>query len=120
MLAGERMATDGVVRSGRSSLDVSAVTGESIPVEVEVGDAVLAGSVNGGGLLDVEATATADVLDAAAHPHELPESEATFLYLDAAQHGLGSRSCGIDVVPEHALWPGTFEFTVLLSTTDRD
>ncbi len=57
--AGERVATDGVVRSGRSSLDVSAVTGESIPVEVDVGDAVLAGSVNGGGLLDVEATAPA-------------------------------------------------------------
>ena len=63
---------------------------------------------------------TAHELDAAAHPHELPKSEVTFLYLDAAQHGLGSRSCGIDVVPEHALWPGTFEFTVLLSTTDRD
>ncbi|MEJ7801597.1 MAG: heavy metal translocating P-type ATPase, partial [Ilumatobacter sp.] len=57
--AGERVATDGVIRSGRSSLDVSAVTGESIPVEVDVGDAVLAGSVNGGGLLDVEATAPA-------------------------------------------------------------
>ncbi|MEO6651961.1 MAG: cation-translocating P-type ATPase [Ilumatobacteraceae bacterium] len=55
--AGERVATDGVIRSGRSSLDVSAVTGESIPVEVDMGDAVLAGSVNGGGLLDVEATA---------------------------------------------------------------
>ncbi len=55
--AGERVATDGVIRSGRSSLDVSAVTGESMPVEVDVGDAVLAGSVNGGGLLDVEATA---------------------------------------------------------------
>ena len=32
---GERVATDGVVRSGRSSLDTSAITGESIPVEVE-------------------------------------------------------------------------------------
>ncbi len=57
--AGERVATDGVIRSGRSTLDVSAVTGESIPVEVDVGDAVLAGSVNGGGLLDVVATAPA-------------------------------------------------------------
>lgn len=57
--AGERVATDGVIRSGRSSLDVSAVTGESIPVEVDMGDAVLAGSVNGGGLIDVEVTAPA-------------------------------------------------------------
>ncbi len=44
-------------------------------------------------------------LDAAAHPHELPEPSATHLYLDAAQHGLGSRACGPDVWPEHALRP---------------
>ncbi len=57
--AGERIATDGAIRSGRSTLDVSAVTGESIPIDVDVGDAVLAGSVNGGGLLDVVVTAPA-------------------------------------------------------------
>jgi len=57
--AGERVATDGVIRSGYSTLDVSAVTGESIPVEVDAGDVVLAGSVNGGGLRDVEVTAPA-------------------------------------------------------------
>ena len=34
LVAGERLATDGIVRSGDSSLDVSAITGESIPVEV--------------------------------------------------------------------------------------
>ncbi|PZQ89953.1 MAG: cadmium-translocating P-type ATPase [Leifsonia xyli] len=55
--AGERVATDGVVVEGRSALDTSAVTGESIPVEVVVGDAVVAGSVNGSGTLRVEATA---------------------------------------------------------------
>ena len=55
--AGERVATDGVVVSGRSSLDTSAITGESIPVEVGPGEEVLAGSVNGGGALRVEATA---------------------------------------------------------------
>ncbi|PQM73663.1 cadmium-translocating P-type ATPase [Corynebacterium sp. J010B-136] len=55
--AGERLATDGVVRSGRSSLDTSAITGESIPVEVGPGDAVLAGSINTSGTLEVEATA---------------------------------------------------------------
>nr|WP_245529009.1 cation-translocating P-type ATPase [Beutenbergia cavernae] len=54
---GERIATDGVVTTGRSSLDTSAVTGESIPVEVAPGDAVLAGAVNGTGALLVEATA---------------------------------------------------------------
>ncbi|WP_040495345.1 heavy metal translocating P-type ATPase [Ilumatobacter nonamiensis] len=55
--AGERIATDGVIRTGRSALDVSAITGESIPVDVDAGDAVLAGSVNGGGLLEVAVTA---------------------------------------------------------------
>ena len=54
---GERIATDGIVRVGRSSLDTSAITGESIPVEVEPGDAVLAGSINTSGVLEVEATA---------------------------------------------------------------
>jgi cation-transporting ATPase G len=53
---GERVATDGVVVSGRSSIDTSAVTGESIPVEVGPGDPVPAGSINGSGALQVEAT----------------------------------------------------------------
>lgn len=55
--AGERIATDGVIVEGRSSLDTSAVTGESIPVEVGPGDPVLAGSVNGPATLRIEATA---------------------------------------------------------------
>ena len=54
---GERVATDGIVRSGRSSLDTSAITGESIPVEVEPGDAVSAGSINTSGALEIEASA---------------------------------------------------------------
>ena len=54
---GERVATDGVVVSGRSNLDTSAITGESIPVEVGPGDEVLAGSVNSTGTLQIEASA---------------------------------------------------------------
>lgn len=54
---GERVATDGTVREGRSSLDTSAITGESIPVEVDPGDAVSAGSINTSGVLTIEATA---------------------------------------------------------------
>lgn len=54
---GERVATDAVVTSGRSSLDTSAITGESIPVEVGPGDAVPAGAINGTGSLELEATA---------------------------------------------------------------
>lgn len=56
---GERIATDGVIRSGRTALDVSAITGESLPVEAEPGDEVFAGSINGTGALEVEVTTTA-------------------------------------------------------------
>ncbi|WP_313404847.1 cation-translocating P-type ATPase [Aeromicrobium sp.] len=54
---GERIATDGIVRSGRSSLDTSAITGESIPVEVEPGDPVSAGAINSAGALEIETIA---------------------------------------------------------------
>lgn len=54
---GERVATDGIVVSGRSNLDTSAITGESIPVEVGPGDEVLAGSVNSTGTLHIKAVA---------------------------------------------------------------
>jgi cation-transporting ATPase G len=58
---GERVATDGIVRRGRSALDLSAITGESMPIECAPGDAVHAGTINGRGVLEVEATAaTAD------------------------------------------------------------
>lgn len=53
---GERVATDGVVVEGTSSIDTSAITGESIPVEVGPGDPVPAGSINGTGPLQIEAT----------------------------------------------------------------
>lgn len=55
--AGDRVATDGVVVEGRSSIDTSAVTGESIPVAVGPGDEVPAGAVNGAATLRIEATA---------------------------------------------------------------
>ncbi|MFJ6535462.1 glycoside hydrolase family 2 TIM barrel-domain containing protein [Paenarthrobacter sp. NPDC091711] len=48
---------------------------------------------------------TAQEVSAAAHPHELPASTGSYLYLDAAQHGLGSRACGPDVWPDYALRP---------------
>ena len=54
---GERIATDGNIRSGRSSLDTSAITGESIPEEVAPGDEVPAGAINSAGVLEVETTA---------------------------------------------------------------
>lgn len=57
---GERLATDGIIRAGRTALDVSAITGESVPVEAGPGDEVFAGSINGSGVLRVEVTAAAE------------------------------------------------------------
>lgn len=52
--AGARVPADGVIIQGRSSLDDSPVTGESMPVSKGEGERVYAGSINGGGLLRVQ------------------------------------------------------------------
>ena len=53
---GEKIATDGVVEQGRSAVDRSMLTGESVPVEVGPGEEVVGASVNSGGRLVVRAT----------------------------------------------------------------
>jgi Cu+-exporting ATPase len=53
---GEKVATDGVIEEGRSALDMSVLTGESVPVEVEPGDEVAGATINAGGRLVVRAT----------------------------------------------------------------
>ncbi|MFI8456007.1 heavy metal translocating P-type ATPase [Kitasatospora sp. NPDC085464] len=53
---GEKIATDGLVVEGASAVDASMLTGESVPVEVGVGDSVTGATVNAGGRLVVEAT----------------------------------------------------------------
>ncbi|NHI06037.1 copper-translocating P-type ATPase [Streptomyces sp. KO7888] len=53
---GEKVATDGTVVEGASAVDASMLTGESVPVEVGVGDAVTGATLNAGGRLVVEAT----------------------------------------------------------------
>ncbi|VXB03782.1 cation-translocating P-type ATPase [Plantibacter sp. T3] len=53
---GEKIATDGVVVDGRSAVDASMLTGESVPAEVSEGDAVAGATVNAGGRLVVRAT----------------------------------------------------------------
>ncbi|WP_175917127.1 heavy metal translocating P-type ATPase [Burkholderia pyrrocinia] len=54
---GERVPVDGRIVSGRSHIDESLITGESLPVPKDDGDAVTAGSINGEGALVVETTA---------------------------------------------------------------
>lgn len=55
---GERMPVDGVIREGRTHVDESLITGESLPVAKETGARVTAGSINGEGAIAVETTAT--------------------------------------------------------------
>lgn len=53
---GERLPLDGVVDEGRSSIDESALTGESVPIDKEPGDQVFAGTLNAQGALTVRVT----------------------------------------------------------------
>ncbi|GAC1342463.1 MAG: cation-translocating P-type ATPase [Acetobacteraceae bacterium] len=56
--AGDRVPCDGVVLSGAASMDVSSLTGESVPVDVGPGATVLAGSIDTNGALEVRAIST--------------------------------------------------------------
>ena len=53
---GNKVATDGIVVDGSSSIDMSMLTGESLPVDVTIGDPVIGTAMNGNGVLAVEAT----------------------------------------------------------------
>ena len=60
VLVGERIPVDGVILAGESELDEAVVTGESVPVLRQVGDKVLEGTINGSGLLEIEAHAVGE------------------------------------------------------------
>ncbi len=60
VLPGETFPADGTVSSGRSSIDLSMITGESLPVDVEPGDEVVGGSLNGPGRVVVALTRVGD------------------------------------------------------------
>jgi len=53
---GERIPADGIVEDGFSSIDESAITGESIPIDKQKGDQVIGATINKNGLLKVRAT----------------------------------------------------------------
>ena len=72
---GESLATDGRIRSGRSSLDESPVTGESVPVDKGPGDPVFAGTINRQGALEIEATKSFDDNTLSAIIHLVEEAQ---------------------------------------------
>ena len=51
---GEKIPLDGVVIKGNAALDTSALTGESLPLDVKAGDAVLSGSINRNGVIEIK------------------------------------------------------------------
>ncbi len=53
---GEKIPIDGIIRTGSSSLDTSALTGESMPRDVKPGDEVISGCINKNGVLEIETT----------------------------------------------------------------
>lgn len=53
ILAGEKIPLDGIISGGATSLDTAALTGESVPMEKSVGDEVLSGGINVGGVITV-------------------------------------------------------------------
>ena len=60
IIPGETVPVDGIIVSGRTSVDQSTMTGESLPVDKDVGDSVYSGTINRFGSVDVEATKTGE------------------------------------------------------------
>jgi len=72
---GERFALDGRVTSGRSAVDQSPVTGESVPVDKAAGDEVFAGTINQGGALEFEVSKPASDTVLARIIHAVEEAQ---------------------------------------------
>lgn len=123
-------------RVGRFAAPIDELTvGYAVPQETGHREALRELRLTGAGLPDLTVVASpvcgrrpgfvvarhsAEEWTAARHQHELPDANAVHLYLDLAQHGLGSRSCGPDVRPEHALWPRPLSASLSLRVADRE
>ena len=103
---GEKVATDGVVESGTSAVDASMLTGESVPVEVAAGDAVIGATVNAGGRLVVRATRVGSDTQLAQMARMVEEAQTG----KAAAQRLADRISGIFVPVVIALAVGTLGF----------
>ncbi|MTA25789.1 MAG: HAD-IC family P-type ATPase, partial [Actinobacteria bacterium] len=76
VLAGAIVPVDGVIIDGRSTIDASSVTGESMPVDVSPGSAVIGGTINSGGRLVIEASAVGSATELARLTRMVEEAQA--------------------------------------------
>ncbi|EEA03704.1 heavy metal translocating P-type ATPase [Burkholderia sp. H160] len=74
---GERIALDGEIVAGRSSVDQAPITGESLPIDKATGDDVFAGTINQAGSFDYRVTATAGHTTLARIIHAVEEAQGT-------------------------------------------
>ncbi|WP_259756661.1 heavy metal translocating P-type ATPase [Pseudomonas sp. GCEP-101] len=72
---GERIALDGEVLDGRSSVNQAPITGESLPVDKQVGDSLFAGTINGESALEYRVTRVADDSTLARIIHAVEEAQ---------------------------------------------
>lgn len=76
VMPGERLPIDGSVIHGDSSIDQSAITGESIPVHKQIGDNVFAGTINKNGSIQIRVTKTSEDTTLAKIIHMVEEAQA--------------------------------------------
>jgi Cu+-exporting ATPase len=107
---GEKIATDGVVLAGSSAVDASMITGESVPVEVAAGDAVVGATVNAGGRLEVRATRVGDDTQLAQMARLVEEAQSGKAHVQR----LADRIAGVFVPIVLAIALGTFAAWLLL------
>ena len=91
---GERIAIDGIVRSGNTQVDESLLSGESLPIDKSVGDSVFAGTINVTGSLEVEVT-------------QLSKRSALSQIVDLVENTRASKSrivCTIDKIIPYFVW----------------
>jgi Cu+-exporting ATPase len=103
---GEKIATDGVIEEGSSAVDAAMLTGESVPVEVGVGDAVVGATVNVGGRLVVRATRVGGDTQLAQMAHLVEDAQNGKAHVQR----LADRISGIFVPIVIALAIGTLGF----------
>ena len=110
---GEKVAADGVVVEGSSSLDSSMITGESVPVDVTVGDAVTSATVNTTGRLLVRATRVGSETTFARMAKLVRDAQAT----KAPVQKVADRVSAVFVPTVFAISFGTLAFWLLTGAT---